>query len=162
MHNTTTHTIRQTRQRLTLAEYVRRRNGVPFGDSRSLRNMLARSFGAGSFGRFWQHWNPIFSFGLGKYVYSPLRRFLPPALALFVTFMVSGAIHDIVTMAVRGSAAFLFTPWFFLLAAGVVAARALAFDFSHRPWAVRAGINLTYILACLALTLLARRAFAIA
>lgn len=161
MHNSDIYTVRRPRQQLTLAEYVRRRNGVPLGDSRSLRNMLDRSFGAGSFGRFWQYWNPIFGFGLGKYVYSPLRRFLPPALALVMTYMVSGAVHDLATMTVRGSAAFLFIPWFFLLGAGVVAGRALEFDFSRRPWAVRAGINFTYILVCLALTLLARRAFGI-
>lgn len=100
-------------QRLTLAEYVHRRNGVPLDDSGSLRNMLMRSFGAGSFGRFWQYWNPIFGYGLGKYVYSRLRRFLPPALALITTFVVSGGIHDLVTMAIRRSGAFLFTLCFF-------------------------------------------------
>lgn len=57
---------RQQWHRLTLAQYVHRRNGVPLGDSGSLRNMLIRSFGAGSFGRFWQYWNPIFDYGLGK------------------------------------------------------------------------------------------------
>jgi hypothetical protein len=98
-----------------MAEYVRRRNGVPLGDSRSLRNMLIRSFGAGSFGQFWQYWNPIFGYGLGKYVFSPLQRFLPSAVALVMTFIVSGGIHDLVTMAIRRSTAFLFTPWFFLL-----------------------------------------------
>jgi hypothetical protein len=148
-------------QRLTLAQYVRRRNGVPLGNSGSLRNMLIRSFGAGSFGRFWQYWNPIFGYGLGKYVYSPLRRFLPPALALVMTFVVSGGIHDLVTMAIRGSAAFLFTPWFFLLGAGVVIGRGLAVDFSEQPWLVRAAINLTYLLVCLALALVVRQLFAI-
>jgi hypothetical protein len=148
-------------QRLTLAQYVRRRNGVPLGDSNSLRNMLIRSFGAGSFGRFWQYWNPIFGYGLGKYIYSPLRRFLPPAVALIMTFVVSGAIHDLVTMAVRRQSAFLFTPWFFLLGVGVVVGRGLDLDFSERPWLVRAGMNLTYILICLAVTLVARQLFAI-
>ncbi len=148
-------------QRLTLAQYVHRRNGVPLGDSESLRNMLIRSFGTGSFGRFWQYWNPIFGYGLGKYVYSPLRRFLPPALALIMTFVISGGIHDLTTMAIRRSAAFLFTPWFFLLGVGVVVGRGLDMDFSEHPWLVRAGINLTYILICLALTLAVRRLFAI-
>ncbi len=56
-------------QRVRLVQYVYRRNGVPLGDSNSLRNMFIRSFGAGSFARFWQYWNPIFGYGLGKYVY---------------------------------------------------------------------------------------------
>ena len=146
---------------LTLVQYVHRRNGVPLGGSSSLRNMLVRSFGAGTFGRFWQYWNPIFGYGLGKYVYSPLRRFLPPALALIMTFVVSGGIHDLVTMAIRRSGAFLFTPWFFLLGAGVVVGRGFKMDFSERPGPVRAGINLTYILLCLALTLFVRQLLAI-
>jgi hypothetical protein len=148
-------------QGLTLAPYVHRRNGVPLGDSSSLRNMLIRSFGVGTFGRFWQYWNPIFGYGLGKYVYSRLPRFLLPALALIMTFVVSGGIHDLVTMAVRRSGAFLFTPWFFLLGAGVVGGRGLKMDFSERRWSVRAGINLTYIVVYLALTLVVRQLFAI-
>jgi len=69
-------------QGLTLVQYVERRNGVPLGDSNSLRNMLQRSFGAASFAGFWQYWNPIWGYGLGKYVYSPLRRVLPAVIAL--------------------------------------------------------------------------------
>jgi len=148
-------------QRLTLAEYVRRRNGVPLGDSHSLRNMLIRSFGAGSFGQFWQYWNPIFGYGLGKYVYSPLQRFLPPPMALVMTFIVSGGIHDLVIMAIRRSTAFLFIRWFFLLGVGVVIGSGLNIDYSERPWLVRPAINLSYMLVCLAITLLARQQFGI-
>jgi hypothetical protein len=149
------------RQSLTLAQYVYRRNGVPLGSSNSLRNMLHRSLGAASFARFWQYWNPIFGYGLGKYVYSPLRRVLPPTIALLMTFVVSGGIHDLVTTAVRGSAAFLFTPWFFLLGVGVVLGRAARMDLSSHPWSVRAFTNLTYIAACLAVTLGVRRLLAL-
>lgn len=119
--------------------------------------MLIRSLGAGSFGRFWQYWNPIFGYGLGRFVYSPLRRFLPAALALLLAFVVSGGIYDMVTMAVRRSGAFLFTPWFFLLGMGVILGRGLGVDFSARPFWVRAGIRLTYILVGLAMTLIAKR-----
>lgn len=92
---------------------------------------------------------------------TPLRRFLPPAVALIMTFVVFGAIHDLVTMAIRQSGAFLFTLGFFLLGAGVVVGRGLEMDYSARPWLVRAGINLTYILSCLAVTLVARQLLAI-
>jgi hypothetical protein len=64
-------------------------------------------------------------------------------------------------MAVRGSATFLFTPWFFLLGVGVVLGRAVGMDFSSRPWLIRAGVNCTYVGACLAVTLIARQVFAI-
>lgn len=148
-------------QSLTLAQYVERRNGVPLGDSNSLRNMLQRSFGAASFARFWQYWNPIWGYGLGKYVYSPLHRILPSTIALIVTFVVSGGIHDLATMAIRRSGAFLFTPWFFLLGVGVVLGRAVGMDLSSRPWFVRASVHLTYLAACLAVTLIAKQLFAI-
>ena len=76
-----------------------------------------------------------------------------------MTFVVSGAVHDLATMAIRRTGAFLFTPWFFLLGIGVVVGRGLNMDFSERPWLVRAGINLTYLLVCLAVILLARQRF---
>jgi hypothetical protein len=148
-------------QNLTLSEYVHLRNGVPLGDSNSLRNMLHRSLGANSFAGFWQYWNPIWGYGLGKYVYSPLRKIVPPVFAVILTFVVSGIIHDLATMAVRRSFAFLFTPWFFLLGVGAVLSRATGMDLSNRPWWVRASINLIYLVFCLALTLLAKQVFAI-
>jgi hypothetical protein len=40
-------TSQQQHGHLTLAQYVRRRTGVPLGASGSLRNMLHRSLGAG-------------------------------------------------------------------------------------------------------------------
>ena len=151
----------QQRRRLTLAQYIRRRNGVPAGSPGSLRNMLRRSLGAGSFAGFWQYWNPVWGYGLARYVYSPLKRVFPTTAALIMTFVVCGALHDSVIMAVRGSATFLFTPWFFLLGVGVVFGRAVGMDFSSRPWLIRARVNLTYVGVCLAVTLIARRFFAI-
>jgi len=144
-------------RRMTLGRYIQRRNGVPLGASGSLRNMLRRSLGAGSFSSFWQYWNPIFGYYLGRYVDSPLRRVLPRSVALILTFVVCGALHDLAAMAVRGRVAFLITTWFFFLGAGVLVGRWAGLDFSSRPWVVRAGINLTYIVACLSLALVARR-----
>ena len=148
-------------QGLTLAQYVERRNGVPLGDSNSLRNMLQRSFGATSFAGFWQYWNPIWGYGLGKYVYSPLQRVLPAVLALIMTFVISGGIHDLVTMALRRSVTFLFTPWFFVLGVGVMVGRVAGMDLSSRSWGIRASINLAYLVIGLAITLMAKRVLAI-
>lgn len=142
---------------LTLAQYVQHHNGVPLGHPKSLHNMLYRSFGAGSFAKFWQYWNPIWGYGLGKFVHTPLQHFLPPAPALIVTFIVSGGIHDLATMAVRGSAAFLFTPWFFLLGIGVVLGRMAKMDLSRQPRWLRVAVNLTYLSACLAITILVKQ-----
>lgn len=141
---------------MTLSQYVRRRNGVPIGASGSLRNMFYRSLGAGSFARFWWYWNPVFGYYLGRYVYSPLQRILRPELALVMTFVVCGAIHDMVTIAVRGSLTVFFTPWFVFLGLGVVFGRAINMDFSNKQWPIRAGINIAYVSACLGLTLYIR------
>ena len=142
------------RKKLTLSEYVRRRNGVPLGASGSLRNMLRRSFGARSFAGFWQHWNPIFGYYLGKYVFVPLKGISPPYVALILTFVVTGIVHDVVTMAIRQDVAFLFTPWFLFLGIGVVLSKATGMDIGARPWRLRAVFHSTYLGVCLALAFL--------
>ncbi|MCB8925391.1 MAG: acyltransferase [Ardenticatenaceae bacterium] len=145
-------------QGYTLEEYVVLRNGVPLGDGRSLRNMLERSFGAASFAGFWQYWNPIWGYGLGRYVYAPLRRVLPPAVAFILTFAISGGLHDLATMAVRWSPAFLFTPWFVLLGMGAVVGRVAGMDLGQRPFWLRAAVNLAYLVVCLLPALALRNA----
>ena len=150
-----------TRRYVSLGQYVRRRNGVPLGARGGLQSMFRRSFGARSFASFWQYWNPIFGYGLGRYVYSPLFRVLPAAIALIATFVACGALHDLVTMAVRGSVAFLFTPWFFFLGVGVVAGRVSGMDLSRFPWAARAGVHFVYLATCLAAALLVKNIWGI-
>lgn len=120
--------------------------------------MLVRSFGARSFARFWWHWNPVFGYALGRFVFAPLKTVLPPALALVATFVVCGALHDLVTVAVRGSAAFLFTPWFFFLGLGVLGGRAARMDLDGSPWGVRAAAHLAYLGVCLGAALWIRGA----
>lgn len=142
---------------LTLAEYVRRRNGVPLGAPGSLGNMLSRSFGASSFAGFWRYWNPIFGYALARYVHSPLLRVLPRPPAVIMTFALCGAVHDLVTTLVRGSVAFLFTPWFALLGTGVVVGTAAGMDLSERPWWLRAVVHTGYLVACLAVAVGIRR-----
>jgi hypothetical protein len=137
------------RQQLSLGEYVEYRNGLPLGASGSLQNMLVRSLGAGTFAKFWQYWNPIWGYALGRYIYAPLNRFLPASLALIFTFAVSGAIHDAVIMLVRGAPAFLFTPWFILMSGIVVLGRLVKLDYSQQAFSVRVAINLFFVIGCL-------------
>ena len=138
---------------LTLTAYVKHRNGVPLGASGSLQNMLVHSFGAGTFARFWQYWNPIWGYALGRYVYAPFNQFLPASVSLILTFTISGTIHDLVTMLVRGAPAFLFTPWFSLMGIVVVLERWLKLDYSAHPLLIRVTINVSLVVACLMLTL---------
>ena len=142
------------RRTLTLRDYVKRRNGVPLGAPGSLQNMLHRAFGARSFANFWQHWNPIFGYYLGSRVFVSLKRLLPPWAALILTFVVTGIIHDVVTMAVRRDIAFLFTPWFLVMGSGVVLSNVAGMDIGARPWALRAVTNTAYLVISLALALI--------
>ena len=136
---------------LSLAEFVLRRNGVPLGDTESLKNMFSHAFGAGTFAGFWHYWNPIWGYALGKYVYAPLQSLAPSWLALLLTFIFSGGLHDLVIMAIRREPALIFIPWFFLLGVGVILGKAVNFDFSSYPWSVRAGINFSYLVTCFVL-----------
>ena len=134
---------------ITLRDYVRRRNGVPLGASGALPNMLRRSFGAGSFAGFWRYWNPIFGYYLGTYIFRPTSTVAPRAIAVIVTFLACGALHDLVTVLARGSTQFLFTYWFFLMALGLLIGEAVQLKFARYSIGVRAAINLGYLLICL-------------
>lgn|GEM_PF-160387 len=145
------------RHDLTLSEYVRRRNGVPLGSSGALREMLKRSLGAKSFTVFWQFWNPIFGYYLGRYVYRPSRSLgLPSVIAIIITFCVSGAIHDLAATAVSQQLIFVCTPAFFFMAVGLLFSRTLGMDLSGLPWIMRAAAHLLYLGTCVTLALLLR------
>lgn len=119
--------------------------------------MLRRSFGAASFAGFWRYWNPVFGYGLGKYVFAPLKRFLPSTLALILTFVACGALHDLVAISIRGTATFPFSAWFLMLGVGVVLGNASGMDLSRKPWALRASLHLAYLVVCLVVSIVARR-----
>ena len=142
-------------KRLTLAQYVRRRNGVALGASGSLRNMLYRSLGAATFAGFWRYWNPVWGYGLGKYIFAPLKRVFPSIVALIMTFVFSGLLHDLAIIMIKGSIVFIFTPWFFLLGVGVVLAEAIGINFTSKPWGYRASINMIYLTICYVLSRIA-------
>ena len=116
--------------------------------------MLDRSLGAGSLAGFWRHWNPIWSYGLGRFVQSPLQRFIPSWLALTFTFAVSGLLHDLAIMAVRRDTGVLVTPWFTIVGIAVVVSSRLGWRYEGIAWLARAAINLAAIIAALLLALM--------
>ena len=122
---------------------------MPLGNSDSLRNMLFRSLGAGNFSIFWQYWNPIWGFYLGKYIFKPLKLILPQALSLIITFTVCGFIHDLAIMLSKWKFILLLTPWFLFMGLSVNLSNYAKINYSKFPWIVRAGINITIILGCL-------------
>jgi D-alanyl-lipoteichoic acid acyltransferase DltB (MBOAT superfamily) len=112
-------------QSLGWRDYAARRTGLPVGSRGELRQNLNRAFTASSFGRFWQIWNPLFGFYLQLWLYRPLQRRFPQSLALWLTFVGNGMLHDAVTMLVRQDVALFFTPWFALMGAYVLIERRL-------------------------------------
>ena len=134
---------------MNLSDYVKRRNGVPLGDSDSLRNMLSRSLGAGRFSIFWQYWNPIWGFYLGKYIFKPLKLILPQTLSIIITFVVCGFIHDLAIMLLKREFTLLLTPWFLFMGTSLVLSDYARIDYSKFQWIVRAAINLLIISVCL-------------
>ncbi|MCZ4338857.1 acyltransferase [Shewanella colwelliana] len=130
---------------ISLAQYVKKRNGVPLGDSNSMRNMLQRSLGAGTFYLFWRYWNPIWGYYLSRQVMKPLSYALPIWLATILTFSVSGALHDLAVMVVKWQFVFLFTPWFTLMGIIVVLSKQFDWSYAASPWGVRMLFNVAFI-----------------
>ncbi|MCL2915913.1 MBOAT family protein [Shewanella corallii] len=129
----------------SLADYVKRRNGLPLGAPGSLQAMLSRSLGAESFPKFWRYWNPIWGYYLSRYVMRPLVKFLPRWLAVLLTFAVSGALHDLAVTLFKWHPVFFFTPWFTLM--GLVVVLSSAFNINYKSLAinVRTFINISLI-----------------
>ncbi|WP_130736509.1 acyltransferase [Flavobacterium sp. J27] len=133
---------------MKLSEYVKKRNGVPFGHPNSLRNNLKRSLGASNFSTFWNFWNPIFGYYLGTKIFRPLKKILPIELSIVITFVFCGLIHDFVTSLLRGEMALFFSVWFLIMGVVVVLSKLVNYDLSHQKWIIRAFVNLFIIGFC--------------
>lgn len=126
---------------------MRRRNGVPLGHRDSLPNMLRRSFGASSFDRFWLFWNPIWGYYLGRWFLQPAGRVFPAALAVWLTFVMSGVLHDLAASLVRMRPIVLFTTWFAVMGSVVVLASRFAWSIPRAPFWIRSAANLGWVVA---------------
>lgn len=142
---------------MSFGDYVQWRNGIPLGGRGALGAMLKRSLGASSIAGFWRHWNPAWGYYLWTKVYRPARLVLPRALATLLTFIVSGALHDVAVYLVRGRTNGLFALSFGLMGVGLLVASALKLDLGRWPWVARALVHVSYVGGCVALarTLLA-------
>ena len=117
---------------MNLSEYIKKRNGVPIGNSNSLRNNLYRSLGAKNFSSFWNFWNPIFGYYLGIKVFKPLKKVMPIAFSLILTFIFCGLVHDLVTTLFRGQLSLFFSVWFFLMGVSVAVTKYIDYDLSKK------------------------------
>lgn len=139
---------------VTLSAYVKKRTGVALGAPGSMKNMLSRSLGAGTFENFWRYWNPIWGYYLSRYVMKPLSAFTPIWFAIILTFAVSGALHDLAVMLLKWKFIFFFAPWFTLMGITVVVTKLLQVSYAKFPWTLRAIINVTFIVGSLGITYL--------
>ncbi|WP_335964455.1 hypothetical protein [Galbibacter sp. PAP.153] len=138
---------------MTLTEYIKKRNGVPIGSSKSLRNNLYRSLGAKNFSGFWNYWNPIFGYYLGKFVFKPLKKIFPVTISLIFTFVFCGFIHDAVSMLFHEKISLSFTLWFLLMGLAVLTTKFLNHNYSEQKWIIRALANLAIIGICFLMTI---------
>lgn len=143
--DTPAHRGDRTRSRLSVRDYAFIRLGSPDGPWQAAQRMFTRSFGAQSFVAFWRYWNPVYGYFLYYWSYRPLRRYLPRPIALVLTFALCGfLLHDIVHIAFTGVP--LVTMWFLVLGVGAYASEVLRMDLSRRPYLVRAGAQVLYLL----------------
>ncbi len=145
---------------ISLAKYVKKRNGLPLGASGSLQAMLKRSFGAESFDMFWQYWNPIWGFYLSRNVMRPLNKLLPIWLSVLLTFAVSGALHDLAVTLIKWQVTFLFTPWFALMGFIVLISKNYNISYQGGSWAIRMLFNLFFIVFSFTITIVLQRMYA--
>jgi len=135
------------KKRLTLREFVKKRNGVPLGGKGSLPNMLRNALGASSFDKFWQYWNPIWGYFLSVYVMKPLVGVLPFSLTIIFTFAISGGLHDLAILLLTGDPVLVCTPWFTVMGLFVVITKSLKVNLQHSSFLLRALCNISLIVA---------------
>ncbi|MCI4669571.1 MAG: hypothetical protein MRZ79_15660 [Bacteroidia bacterium] len=101
---------------------------------------------ADSFARFWQNWNPLFSYFLLYYCYKPLKKYLPKALASWTTFILSGAIHDLAASLMLGRPYFLFSLTFSFFGLFVIIENALKIRLPSKFGFLKVAYHISLIL----------------
>ncbi len=76
----------------------------------------------------------------------PLAVVLPNSLAILVTFMVSGALHDVAVSLIKWQLIFVCTPWFTLMGITVLLTSKVSYLSYNFP--IRACINFGFIALC--------------
>ena len=135
--------------RPTLKEYMNKVRGAGPGE---IGRWYRRSFGATSPARFWHYWNPLYGYYLSYFVFKPLSRLLPRAIALYLTFLVCGFVaHDLLVWAIAREPRFpIFAVLFSLFAAEVIVTEAVGFNLAGRPFALRVVANVGFLAAAIA------------
>jgi hypothetical protein len=137
-------------RRPPLRAYVEYRLGRKW--KTQLVTWLTKTWGAASFDEFWIYFNPVYGYALSYWVYRPLRRVLPPLLAVWLTFVASGfLLHDAVGWLIARDVRFPeMTLVFVLFGLGASGAKAVGMDIARQPFVARAAANVGYVVICFA------------
>lgn len=141
---------------MNLEEYTYYRTGST-KVSTVIRNMFLKPFVSSSFKSFWKYWNPTWGYFLLFYCYKPLKKNLPAWVALIITFLISGLLHDIIYIIpmMLKEVEFVFpfiTVWFFIISIGILLTEFLQINFNKINVIFRPIFHLGYLIVTFILT----------
>lgn len=117
-----------------------------------LARAFLRPFEATSFRRFWEFWNPVYGYFLGRFVYSPLKRVFPRSACVVLTFAFSGfVLHDLPAWLISGAEypACRISSWFTTIALGIIASDGLRLSFDGSSRIFRALLHALFLASTL-------------
>lgn len=126
-------------------QYEQRRMGNNGNSMPGILYMFKQSFFADSFRKFWQNWNPLFSYYLLFYCYKPVRRLLPKWISVIIAFGISGVIHDIAAIIALSRPYFLFTLTFVLFGLFVILEGLFRVRLTKMPAMLRPAYHISLI-----------------
>jgi hypothetical protein len=129
---------------VTVRQYVDRRIG-PGPAWRQTYEVLVVPFLAESLSEFWRRWNPVWGYWLARLFYQPLRSRIPRPVAVLLTFVASGVVHNLLAVLLTGRLSLFTTLFFALLGSGVVIADLLHVRFTALPRPLRVPLHLGYL-----------------
>jgi hypothetical protein len=136
-----------TEPRVSFRDYVKRRLG-PGPSWRQTWRVLAGPFFAQTLSGFWTLWNPVWSWCLHEWFYRPARRHLPRSVAVLLTFVASGLIHNALAVALSGRVSPFTTLYFTFLGTVVVLTEVVGLRLSWLPPPLRAAAIVGYLIGC--------------
>lgn len=142
---------------MTIEEYICFRTGET-NLLKIVQKMFFKPFVSSSFRSFWNYWNPGFGFYLLFYIYKPTQQLLPQSIALMLTFLVSGFLHDILyifPMVIINGVKFIFpfiSVWFLIIALGILMTDFLKVNFKTVSTTTRIAFHIIYLVSAFCVT----------
>ncbi len=141
---------------MTLEEYTYYRTGTT-KVSLIIRNMFFKPFMASSFRSFWKYWNPSWGYYLLFYCYKPMRIIFPYWVALIISFLICGLIHDMIYILpiMFNKVEFVFpfiTVWFMIISFGIVLTEYFEINFNKTKMMFRPVFHLGFLVGTFILT----------